>query len=237
MNTLFISDLHLSERNTHLNALFDQFIQDTLEKKDTIDALYILGDFFDVWLGDDITGEWEEHIALKLAKLNKAGIPVYFMHGNRDFLLGKTFIQSAQCTFLKDPTLIDLYGKRIILKHGDDLCTEDRQYQLFRAIVRSAWIKRLYLALPILWRKQIAVRIRQKSANRGMRDIYAKVSTSLVEKLFQEKSADILIHGHTHCPQIKTIAHRMHIILSDWNTRGNLLVMNSKGEFSLDYFE
>ena len=229
--TVFISDLHLSKHYSHLNRLFDTFIQTILEEKIT-DAVYILGDFFDIWFGDDLAGDWELHIAESLTRLTSAGIPVYFMRGNRDFLMGESFLKRANITLLPDPTVIPLYGKKLILKHGDDLCTEDRQYQFFRKIVRSTFIKRSYLLLPAICRKRIAKWIRQNSQNRGMRDIYAKVSTPLVEQLLVDNQADILIHGHTHCPQIQ----KQHIILSDWNERGNQLVFSSNGEFRLEYF-
>lgn len=241
--TLFISDLHLSEHHAHLNRLFDTFIEDTLAQQQAqknIDALYILGDFFEVWLGDDIAGSWELSIAKKLKKLAESGISLYFMHGNRDFFVDQSFMKSAHCTLLSDPTVICLYGKVIILKHGDDLCTEDKQYQRFRKIVRIPFIKKLYLSLPAWWRKNITARVQRKSRMRGMRDIYAKVSSPMVEQLLADKSADMLIHGHTHCPQIATVRigdkERLHIILSDWNERGNRLRMTSNGTVFLDYF-
>ena len=237
--TLFISDLHLSEANAHLNALFRTLIENLLQKTTQVDALYILGDFFDVWLGDDIAGSWEKSIIEQLSLLVKSGIPVYFMQGNRDFLLGQPFLQLAQCVLLPDPAKIMLYGKQIVLKHGDDLCQDDRKYQCFRRFVRMSWIKKQYLNLPVIWRRRIAASIRQKSQARGMRDIYSKVSTKLVNALLQD--ADTLIHGHTHCPQIENILVDgkvcQHIILSDWHQQGNMLVVSSDGMFKLDYFD
>jgi UDP-2,3-diacylglucosamine hydrolase len=239
--TLFISDLHLSEANTHLNLLFDHFIENTLSKKN-IDAVYILGDFFNVWVGDDAMGEWELHIAEKLARLVKQQIPVYIMVGNRDFLLQKTFVQLAQATLLPDPTIINLYGKRVILKHGDDLCLADKSYQWFRKCVRSCLIKKLYLSLPLLGRQSIANRLRKNSHNREMRAIYAQILPSQVQELLQKYQADWLINGHTHCPQIEPVVVNenktgQHIILSDWNQQGNQLVVSSESLVFLDYFE
>ncbi len=247
--TVFISDLHLSENNHHLNDLFDIFIQETLlEKKteNTIDAVYILGDFFDIWLGDDLAGAWEKSIMEKLKQLTLSGIPVYFMQGNRDFLLEKKFLEAANLVFLSDPTHINLYGKKIVLKHGDDLCTEDRRYQVFRRFVRLSGVKWLYVNLPLVWRQQIVRHIRKKSQARGMRDIYAKVSLRLIEQLFRgnkdgNNAAGILIHGHTHCPQIEKInvdgQDHWHVILSDWNKRGNRLFFDADGNMALNYFE
>lgn len=231
--TVFISDLHLSEQRPHLNHLFDRFIANTLSKKSTqVDAVYILGDFFDVWLGDDLAGLWEQGIAQKLAALAHQGIPVYIMHGNRDFLLGQDFVKSARAILLDDPTVMDLYGKFVILKHGDDLCLDDEHYQRFRSWVRKPWVKQLYLALPIFVRQRIAKKIRDKSRTRGMREIYSKVSDSLIQQLLQQNKASLLIHGHTHCPQIKP----QHIILSDWDKQGSQLIAYSDGRLCLDYF-
>jgi UDP-2,3-diacylglucosamine hydrolase len=241
--TVFISDLHLSEKKTHLNDLFDVFIQDTLAEngaQTNIDAVYILGDFFDVWLGDDMAGSWEKNIMDKLTALVEAGVPVYFMQGNRDFLLEKSFVQKAKVVFLEDPAFIELYGKKIILKHGDDLCSEDRRYQIFRRIVRTDWVKQLYLKLPLFFRQKIAMRIRKTSRERGMRESYAKVSIALVKKLFCTADADILIHGHTHRPQMEKMLlekrERQHIILCDWNVRGNRLFFDEVGQLKFDYF-
>lgn len=238
--TLFISDLHLSEQNTHLNFLFDCFIKNTLLSHSVVDAVYILGDFFDVWVGDDAMASWERGIAEKLAELAKQNIPVYMLVGNRDFLLQESFISLAKVTLLLDPTVINLYGKKIILKHGDDLCVGDKSYQWFRCVVRSALIKKIYLLMPLSWRKGIAARIRKKSKSREMRAVYAQISSSQVQNLLNTFSADWLIHGHTHCPQIEDVFLQqkkcLHIILSDWNKQGNQLVVNSDGPVYLDYF-
>lgn len=238
--TLFISDLHLSEKNTHLNILFEHFIENTLSAKN-VDAVYILGDFFDMWIGDDAAGDWERSIASMLARLAKQNISLYFIVGNRDFLMQQSFVALAQGVLLSDSTVIELYGKRIVLKHGDDLCTADRSYQWFRWAVRSFFIKHTYLALPVVWRRALAARIREKSQHRGMRPIYAQVSSSEVKKLLQKNMADWLIHGHTHCPQMENISvdERMcqHIILCDWNKRGNQLVVSSNALAFLDYFD
>ncbi len=235
--TLFISDLHLSEKNTHLNALFDHFIEKTLAAKN-IEAVYILGDFFDVWIGDDAMGDWERSIARKLARLVSQNIPVYIMVGNRDFLMQSSFVNLAQAVLLSDPTTINLYENRIVLKHGDDLCIADRSYQWFRYFVRSNFIRRAYLALPIQWRRSVARQIRQKSSSRGMRAIYAQISLSKVKHLLQQYEANWIIHGHTHCPQIEQISvNQKHIILCDWNQQGNQLIVSSDGKAFLDYFD
>jgi UDP-2,3-diacylglucosamine hydrolase len=238
--TLFISDLHLSEQNTHLNFLFDCFIKNTLSNSE-VEAVYILGDFFDVWVGDDAMGIWERGIAEKLAELAKRNIPVYLLVGNRDFLLQESFVSLAKVTLLSDPTVINLYGKKIILKHGDDLCVADKSYQWFRYVVRSALIKNAYLSMPLSWRKAIATRIRKKSMSREMRAIYAQISPSQVQNLLQTFSADWVIHGHTHCPQVEKIFLQekkcLHIILCDWNKQGNQLIVNSNDTVYLDYFD
>ncbi len=238
--TLFISDLHLSEQNTHLNYLFDCFIKNTLAKKEEIDAVYILGDFFDVWIGDDAVGVWERSIAEKLAQLVQNHIPVYIIVGNRDFLIQQSFISLAHATLLSDPTIINLYNKRAIIKHGDDLCLADTAYQWFRYFVRSALVKKGYLAMPLSWRKAIAARIRKKSSSREMRAVYAQISDAQVITLLQKHSADWLIHGHTHCPKIEEVLigekEGRHIILSDWRQQGNQLVVHANGVVFLDYF-
>lgn len=238
--TLFISDLHLSEQSKHLNFLFDRFIEKTLLNKN-VDALYILGDFFDVWVGDDAMGVWERTIAEKLARLVRHNIPVYIIVGNRDFLLQKSFMTLSGAVLLVDPTLIDLYGKKVMLKHGDDLCLEDKAYQWFRSVVRSLFVKKMYLLMPLHWRKAIAARIRKKSKSREMRAMYAQISSSQVQALLINYEVDWLIHGHTHCPKIEEIfiesnKKGLHIILSDWNRKGNQLIVNNSGSAYLDYF-
>jgi len=238
--TLFISDLHLSESSHHLNALFDTFIEN-VQRSDNVDAVYILGDFFDVWTGDDLMTSWSFDIAKKLASLKE--IPVYFMPGNRDFLIGGRFAEMAGCSLISDPSCIDLYGNRVLLKHGDDLCVKDRLHQFFRRFSRNIYVQKCYLALPSSWRQKIAGELRRVS--RGNNPKYnngrSSISMPMVHQLLKENEASTLIHGHIHDPQMELLkvgnTERKYIVLCDWREEGNCLRIYSNGRNTLDYFK
>ncbi len=161
MVTYFISDLHLSAKRPATSALFLKFL--ALEAKNA-DALYILGDLFESWVGDDNHNTHDEEIIEGLAKLARSGIPLYFMHGNRDFLIGDQFVARTHCTLLPDPSVVHLYQKKILLTHGDQLCTLDKKYQRFRRIVRHPFSQKFFLKLPLGLRRTIAKILRTKSS-------------------------------------------------------------------------
>ncbi|NKB47195.1 MAG: UDP-2,3-diacylglucosamine diphosphatase [Legionellales bacterium] len=236
MYSLFIADLHLAEHRpqlvTKFNYLLNHWVSDA-------DALYILGDFFDYWIGDDAASPFQQQIAQQLHHASQT-TPIYFMVGNRDFLLGEQFTRQANCHLLTDPYVVDLYHQRVLLKHGDDLCSDDRLHQWFRRVSRQRWIRKIFLALPVTTRQRIAQRIRQQSAQRQLSDQIADVTASQVQAVMRNHQVDHLIHGHTHRPSIEFIQPAAHLqtrtVLSDWGIQGNALLVNAKGEQRLIYF-
>lgn len=201
MSTLFISDLHLSVNQPALTRLFLYFIQHWAVKAKT---LYILGDLFESWVGDDDVSPYQEQIASALAELTTKGVKTYFMPGNRDFLIGKSFIKKMRCELLPDPTLITLYGIPTLLMHGDSLCTLDKNYMAFRRLNRMRFIQLLFLQLPLGVRRKFA-RYLRAGGNSGTRSYdpkYDVVMNALLKEINQF-SAQWIIHGHTHQPCIQ----------------------------------
>ena len=197
MATLFISDLHLSAERPDITSLFIQFLNNEARQAE---ALYILGDLFEAWLGDDmVLPEYADAIAAMKA-LSDSGVPVYIMHGNRDFLLGETFAAMSGATLLDDPTHIDLYGRPTLLMHGDTLCTDDVKYQQFRTMVRDpAWQQQM-LALSPTERLALAKEYREMSqAETGNKaEDIMDVNQQTLQQVMQDKGVYHMIHGHTH---------------------------------------
>lgn len=230
MKALFISDLHLcSDRPESIRA-FHHFLGGPARDAD---ALYILGDLFEHWVGDDDATPLNTSIADALAQLGANGTAVHFMAGNRDFLLGDGFAQRAGLTRLADPTLISLDGQPVLLSHGDILCTDDTAYQQFRAQVRDAKWQASFLARPLAERKQFAAEMRRQStqANAGKPAQIMDVNPDAVAQLLRCHGYPTLIHGHTHRP-----AHHLHVVdlhncerwvLSDWHADAPYLVWNA----------
>lgn len=235
MTTYFISDLHLQKEQPEITAIFLRFIQQQARQAD---ALYILGDLFEVWLGDDDSHRFVQIIKQNLATLVKSGVPVFFIRGNRDFAIGERFAKETGITILSDPTVVNLYGKPILLMHGDLLCTDDIKYQAFRRkISNPRFVKRL-LWLPLWIRRAIAAWARSKSkkhtqsTNLTIQD----VNLDTVQKYLQDYSIATLIHGHTHRPDEHTItlpnsSVAKRIVLAAWHEQGEALELTAKGEF------
>lgn len=160
MATYFISDLHLHHSRPEVTELFFQFL---IKEAKAADALYILGDFFEVWIGDESLDKHDTAVLSALSDFSKTGVPVYFMHGNRDFLIKEQFVKRTGCVLIEDPFLVEIYNKRLLLAHGDTLCTQDLSYQRFRRVVRSPLFKWLFLRIPFSLRKKIAGNVRTKS--------------------------------------------------------------------------
>jgi len=240
MHTYFIADLHLDETAPHKVELFLNFLQTQAIQAD---ALYILGDLFEAWVGDDLITPLIEKVKKALYHLTEQGIPVYFMPGNRDFLIGRRFLNAANVELLADPTLLNLYGQRVLLLHGDTLCTKDKAYLRFRRWVRHPWFKGFFLKLPLSWRSYLAKRARQKSqaytthAPSNLMDI----TKAALKKMFQIYHCTVVIHGHTHRPTLSHLTVDMsqvqHFVLSDWDEYGNVLAANERGEFRLYNFK
>jgi UDP-2,3-diacylglucosamine hydrolase len=199
MTTLFISDLHLDTARPQIVEQFLTFLRDEAAKAD---ALYILGDFFEAWIGDDAASELENTVADALAQLHERGVPVFFMHGNRDFLLGDAYARRARMTILPDPSVIDIEGERVLLMHGDTLCTDDTRYQAFRSQTRAANWQRAFLDKPLRERQAFAAQARAESQRytRSVDDAITDVNDDAVRETMIEQGVEKLIHGHTHRP-------------------------------------
>lgn len=240
MSVYFISDLHLSEQQPNITALFTTFLQHYAHNAA---AIYILGDFFDVWIGDDNTTDYNQAIFRLLKQTTDNNIPIYFMVGNRDFMIGDQFLQQTGCQLLTDPTVIELYGEKVLVMHGDSLCTDDKWHMRFRKVTRHPFTKRLYLSLPLSLRRRIAdycrTFSRKKNQHSNITILDANVDT--IKQQLQHYKVNHLIHGHTHQPSI----HRFydgehwneHRVLSDWGKQGNYLVCHDDGRKTLRYFE
>jgi len=232
MATLFISDLHLSAERPDITALFIRFLNNEARQAE---ALYILGDLFEAWLGDDmVLPEYVDAIAAMKA-LSDSGVPVFIMHGNRDFFLGETFTAMSGTTLLDDPTRIDLYGKPTLLLHGDTLCTDDVEYQKFRAMVRNpAWQQQM-LALSPQERLKLAKEYREMSqAETGNKaEDIMDINQQALEQVMQTEGIYHMIHGHTHRPAVHDFnidaQPAQRIVLGDWYEQGSVLVCDESG--------
>ena len=223
---LFISDLHLSDERPQITAFFLRFLQTEAARAS---ALYILGDLFEVWLGDDAVLPTYQTVVDGIRALSDGGVPVYVMHGNRDFLLGERFAQLCGCRLLEDPTVIELDGERTLLMHGDTLCTDDVEYQQFRAQVRNPATQRQFLALPINERIAVAKHYRQESRarSRDKAEEIMDVNQGAVADIMHSHGVYQLIHGHTHRPAVHEFMLDRHsarrIVLGDWYEQASIL--------------
>ncbi len=226
MSTLFISDLHLSPQRPKMTQLFLDFLKLRAKKAQT---LYILGDFFDVWIGDDAMDEFAHSIVAALRSLADSGVKIFLMPGNRDFLYGRVFSAQSGVTLIADPTCVDLYGTRTLLVHGDSLCTTDKKFQFFRYLVRHPLLCGIYLRLPLSARINFANFLRSKStrANKQKSAYLMDVSQESVEAMMRRYQATRLIHGHTHDPNTHqfTLDDKpvTRIVLGAWENSGWVL--------------
>lgn len=217
--TLFISDLHLHESRPLVTRAFFQF----LESAESAEALYILGDFFDAWIGDDDDQPLVKEVTAQLHALSKTGTRIFLMHGNRDFLIGKQFIEKINASLLADEVCINLYGVNTLLLHGDSLCTADTDYMQFRGLVRNPVWQEQFLSQPLDTRRAIAneLRNKSKSMNSLKADDILDVTASEVEKHFKQFNVQRMIHGHTHRPARHSLTINEkpceRIVLGDWH--------------------
>ncbi len=235
MYTLFISDLHLDVKTPEMTQSFLHY----LEREETrgAQALYILGDLFEVWIGDDHDTPFNEQIASALKALAKTGVKIYFMRGNRDFILGKRFCKKAGMQFLKDPTVIELYQHKILLTHGDVLCTSDIKHQKFRRYTQNPIFYALSCIIPLAWRQKFADTVRKSSRqhNQEAPKEILDVTQKAVEDFLLRYQVKKMIHGHTHRPAIHSLEEgRERIVLSDWHLGAHQLRINDTGEKILE---
>jgi UDP-2,3-diacylglucosamine hydrolase len=233
LSTLFISDLHLCPGRSQSNRCFFGFLE---REARSADALYILGDLFEYWVGDDdLDDPFSTTVVAALARLVASGVPTYLMHGNRDFVIGEAFARASGVTLLPDPTLIKLHGQAMLLMHGDTLCTLDLEYQAFRREARSqAWISNL-LHQPLAQRKAAVEALRRKSEQekRGKPAAIMDVAPAEVEAILRCYGYPRLIHGHTHRPARHVHAVDGHVcerwVLADWYQGGSYLACDESG--------
>ncbi|WP_439256972.1 UDP-2,3-diacylglucosamine diphosphatase [Lonepinella sp. BR2271] len=227
--TLFIADLHLSENRPDLTALFVDFMQQQAPKAE---ALYILGDLFDFWIGDDERSDLIRLVQDHIRAMTQQGIPCYFICGNRDFLLGQQFAATCGLQLLPDYQVIDLYGTQTLICHGDTLCIDDEKYQQFRRKVHQKWRQRLFLCLPLKLRLKIAENIRAKSkADKQQKPIeIMDVNPEFTLQIMQQFAVTRLIHGHTHKQHIHQITPQYErIVLGDWGKTASVLEVSELG--------
>ncbi|MBL1378051.1 UDP-2,3-diacylglucosamine diphosphatase [Zobellella iuensis] len=230
--TLFIADLHLSSGRPDITAAFLRFMR---EDAVHADALYVLGDLFEFSIGDDEPSELNRQVASAFHACSERGTPVYFIHGNRDFMVGRRFARQAGMTLLPEQRVVDLYGRPALIMHGDTLCIDDAGYQRYRRITRWPWLQWLFLRLPLRFRLNIADGIRGKSA-RSKQDKMMQVmdvNQAEVARQLRLNEVDLLIHGHTHRPGIHDLSidgrPARRIVLGDWYTQGSVLSVSPQG--------
>jgi len=239
MTTLFISDLHLDASRPAITGLFLAFLR---EEALHADALYILGDLFEAWIGDDTPSTAADEVALALHAVHAAGVPVYFIRGNRDFLVGEHYAHRAGMHILPDPSVIDLYGTPVLLQHGDLLCTDDLPYQQFRAQTRDPAFQAQFLAQPLAARIAFAQKAREASQSRQVAmkgddaaqfETVTDVAPAEVAATFARYGVRTMIHGHTHRPALHTLEVEgrpcRRVVLGDWYTQGSVLRVTPDG--------
>lgn len=234
--TIFISDLHL---DITAPAMAETFIHYTASLGSDVDAVYILGDLFESWIGDDDKTDFNDTIIAAIKSLTMRGIPVYLLHGNRDFLLGKRFMQASGCQLLPDESVVTVYNTPVLLMHGDTLCTRDIVYLKSRKWLRNTFIQKLFLMLPLSMRRSAANKMRMKS-QQHIKSVTADimdVTHSEVIKVMKQHQVTNLVHGHTHRMAMHQFTldnmPAMRIVLGAWHHQGNMLCWTEDGNKSL----
>ncbi len=232
MRTLFVSDVHLNTARAEMVSAFLAFLE---QKARHADALFILGDLFDEWLGDDDDKPPHGEVSHALAALTATGLPVSLVHGNHDFLLGKKFAKRSGCSLLGDHTVIDIYGTSTLIMHGDTLCTDDVDYQSFRKMTRNPIMQKMFLSLPLATRAARAAKIRHDSRE----DVALKsdeimdVTAEAVDAVLRKYNVRHLIHGHTHRPAVHRFTlsdqEATRIVLGDWYEQDSVLIWDEAG--------
>ena len=236
---LLISDLHLQEERPDITRAFLAFLGGRAR---AAEALYILGDFFEAWIGDDAMSSYQSSICEALRALSDSGTKIFLMHGNRDFLLGRAFCRQAGCTLLKDPTVVRMNEEPVLLMHGDSLCTRDEGYMRLRRVLRNPLTLFILRHLPLATRHKLARKLRSESRaqTRMKANDIVDVTPDEVPRVMLQHGVSTLIHGHTHRPaihklQVGDLAARR-IVLGDWDRQGWALQVDEQG-FNLAAFD
>lgn len=235
MTTYFISDLHLERIESPITNIFTAFLDDLNQN----DSLYILGDLFESWIGDDNVSELSQYISDRLLMLSERDISVAIMHGNRDFLIGEDFCKASSIELINDPRIIEIDTKKVMLTHGDELCTDDKEYQAFRSVVRNPLWQKDFLNFPISKREKIAGEAKDASKdskeNKAMEIM--DVNTDAVLKAFNDQNIEIMIHGHTHRPNIHKVSNEgknlTRYVLGDWSKNSAIILKWNEAEVEL----
>ena len=229
MATLFVSDVHLSLQRPHLVDAFCDFLGGPARQAS---HLYVLGDLFDAWLGDDDFRDPHPRVESALAATVAAGVPISFAHGNHDFLVGESFLARTGCELLRDPAVVELGGCRALLMHGDSLCTEDRDYQAFRAYSRQPAHQAEFLALPMAARvtKAQTIRNQSRAATELKPDDIMDVTQQAVVAAMQAHNVRHMVHGHTHRPAIHAVdlgnESGQRVVLGDWYEQDSIVTFD-----------
>jgi len=231
MAALVVSDLHLDPANPGISAQFGGFLRALRE----VEALYVLGDLFEAWIGDDDPEPHHRETIAGLRAAADAGVALYFMHGNRDFLLGERFCRETGGHLLADPTVVTRYGRRVLMTHGDALCADDRPYQRLRAMVREPAWQSQFLALSVRQRQALAQEARagSRAHTSTQAQMLMDVNADAVSNAFRTAGVDVIVHGHTHRPG--SYEHevdgrrRTRIVTGDWYAQGSVLRWDERG--------
>ena len=235
MATYFISDLHLERIESPITNILTAFLDDLNQN----DSLYILGDLFESWIGDDNVSELSQYISDRLLMLSERDISVAIMHGNRDFLIGEDFCKASSIELINDPRIIEIDTKKVMLTHGDELCTDDNEYQAFRSVVRNPLWQKDFLNFPISKREKIAGEAKDASKdskeNKAMEIM--DVNTDAVLKAFNDHDIEIMIHGHTHRPNIHKVSNEgknlTRYVLGDWSKNSAIILKWNEAKVEL----
>lgn len=229
---LLISDLHLEEERPDITRAFLHFLQ---TRAPQAEALYILGDFFEAWIGDDAMTPFQHSIAQALRKLADGGTRIFLMHGNRDFMIGAAFCREAGCTLLPDPSLVRMNGEPVLLMHGDSLCTQDQAYMRLRRWLRNPVTLFILRHLPLATRHKLARKLRKESRmqTRQKAAEITDVTPDEIPRVLRQYGVRTLIHGHTHRPASHELEldgqFARRIVLGDWDRQGWALQVDAQG--------
>lgn len=228
MSVLFISDLHLSPERPEVTRAFLRFLK---SRASSAEALYVLGDLFEAWIGDDDPSDLALEVQSAFARLSNSGVALYVQQGNRDFLLGKRFAANTGAVMLGDETVIEHWGQRALVMHGDSLCTDDIDYQRFRRKSRNPLYKWCLRALPLKRRQKLASdwRARSRAANSNKPSAIMDVNSDAVDRVMQKHGVSLLIHGHTHRPDQHSVTRGERLVLGDWDSMGWVIEMDKAG--------